>query len=67
MSGDMIVTHIQAYRLLRAYAQGRDRAHELSRQDRSHVELCGMEVFNPYSAEPERSVWNEGFAKASSP
>lgn len=67
MNCDMTVTDIRTYRLRRAYTQGRDRAHELSRQDRGHLELCGMEVFNPYAAEPERSRWNEGFARAVSP
>lgn len=64
MDCDMTVTDILAYRLGRAYAEGRNRAHELSRQDRGHVELCGMEVLNPYAADPERSRWNEGFARA---
>lgn len=63
MNCDVTITDIRTYPLRRAYTQGRDRAYELSRQDRSHIELCGMEVFNPYAAEPERSRWNEGFAR----
>jgi hypothetical protein len=61
------VTELSAYRRHRAYAGGWNRAHELSRRDRLQVELCGMEVLNPYASEPERSHWNEGFARADTP
>lgn len=57
-------TDLAAFRLSRVYAQGWNRAHELSAEDRDHVDLCGGEVLNPYACEPERSRWSEGFAKA---
>ena len=67
MDGSTNVTEISAYRLSRAYAGGWNKAHELSQGDRLQVDLCGMEALNPYATEPERSRWNEGFAKADTP
>ena len=55
---------LMAYRLSRVYAQGWNKAHELSSKDRAQVDLCGAEVLNPYAGEPERSRWSEGFSKA---
>lgn len=53
-----------AYLLSRVYAQGWNRAHELSVQDRAQVDLYGEAVLNTYAGEPERSRWSEGFSKA---
>ncbi len=64
MINDQEVTDLSAFRLSRVYAQGWNRAHELSVKDRAHVDLCGAEVLNPYAADPERSRWSEGFSKA---
>jgi len=64
MDSDTRPTNLTAFRLSRVYAQGWNRARELSAKDRSHVDLCGAEVLNPYAAEPERSRWSEGFFKA---
>ena len=57
-------TNLTAFRLSRVFAQGWNRAHELSAKDRAQVDLCGAEVLNPYAAEPERSRWSEGFSRA---
>lgn len=64
MTSDSGVTNMSAFRLSRVYAQGWNKAHELSSEDRAQVDLCGLEVLNPYAAEPERSRWHEGFSKA---
>ena len=64
MIDEQQITDFSAFRLGRIYAQGRNRAHELSASDRAHVDLCGAEVLNPYAADPERSRWSEGFSKA---
>lgn len=67
MNCEVNVTYLAAYRLRRAYAEGWNRAQELSQGERANVALCGMEALNPYAADPERSGWNEGFAKADTP
>jgi len=64
MDSDAGITNLAAFRLSRVYAQGWNRAHELSEKDRAHVDLCGANVLNPYAAEPERSRWSEGFSMA---
>jgi hypothetical protein len=64
MDSDGPVTDLSVFRLVRAYALGRNRAHELSTLDRAQVDLCGAEVLNPYATEPERSRWSEGFTEA---
>lgn len=64
MDSDSSPTNLAAFRLSRVYAQGWNRAHELSAKDRAQVDLCGDAVLNPYAAEPERSRWSEGFSKA---
>jgi hypothetical protein len=67
MAQEHQVTDLSAFRLSRIYAQGWNRAHELSVKDRAHVEFCGAEMLNPYAADPERSRWSDGFSKAFSP
>jgi hypothetical protein len=64
MDSDTRPTNLSAFRLSRVYAQGWNRAHALSANDRARADLCWAEVLNPYAAEPERSRWSEGFSKA---
>jgi hypothetical protein len=64
MDSDAGLTNLAAFRLSRVYAQGWNKAHELSAKDRAQVVLCGADVLNPYAAEPERSRWGDGFSKA---
>jgi hypothetical protein len=45
-----------AFRLSRIYAEGWNAARNASRD--------GGQAPNPYRAEPERTRWNQGFAKA---
>lgn len=61
MTNDRQITDFSAFRLSRIFAEGRKRAHELSRTDRAQVELCGSDVLNPYAADPERTRWGDGF------
>jgi hypothetical protein len=53
-------TDAEAFRLSRAYAQGWNAA------KRPWTLEAGKErkVSNPYTSEPERARWNEGFALA---
>jgi len=53
--GDLAVK--TAFRLSRAYAEGWNAARQLD------LEKAGA-MPNPYPNEPERTRWNEGFAKA---
>ena len=64
MDNDAGLTNLTAFRLSRVFAQGWNRAHELSAKDRAYVDLCGEDVLNPYASEPERSRWSEGFSRA---
>lgn len=64
MDSEVGITNLAAFRLSRVYAQGWNKAHELSPTDRAQVDLCGADVLNPYAAEPEHSRWSEGFAQA---
>lgn len=63
MAHEQQVTDFAAFRLDRIFAQGRNRAHELSVKDRAQVDLCGVEVLNPYAADPERAHWSDGFSQ----
>ena len=53
-----------AFRLSRIFAEGWNKAKELPASDREDMDQEGVAALNPYAAEPERSRWNEGFAKA---
>lgn len=52
------------FRLSRVYAEGWNKARKLSAKERDDVDVRRIAALNPYAAEPERSRWNEGFAKA---
>lgn len=52
------------FRLSRVYAEGWNRARKLSAEERDDVNVRRIAALNPYVAEPERSRWREGFAKA---
>jgi hypothetical protein len=64
MDQESQITHMSAYLLSKVYAEGWNRAHELSAPDRAQVDLCGPGVLNPYGEEPQRARWAEGFTKA---
>jgi hypothetical protein len=53
-----------AFRLSRIYAEGWNKAQELSANESDGLDVCQVAALNPYAAEPERSRWSEGFAKA---
>lgn len=53
-----------AFRLSRIFAEGWNKARELSAKESDDVNPSGVAALNPYQAEPERSRWSEGFAKA---
>jgi len=53
-----------AFRLSRIYAEGWNRAQELSANESGDLDLWRVAALNPYAAEPERSRWSEGFKKA---
>ncbi|GAA0541323.1 hypothetical protein FHS83_000124 [Rhizomicrobium palustre] len=52
------------YRLSRIYAEGWNKAQLLSEEQTAGLKKDSMAALNPYGAEPERSRWMEGFAKA---
>jgi hypothetical protein len=53
-----------AFRLSRIYAEGWNKAQELSTNECDDLDLRQVAALNPYAAEPERTRWSEGFAKA---
>lgn len=55
---------IAAFRLSRIYAEGWNRAQQLSANETAAVDIEVWAALNPYAAEPERSRWIEGFTKA---
>jgi hypothetical protein len=52
------------FRLSRIYAEGWNAAQELSANECVDFDPGRVAALNPYAAEPERSRWSEGFAKA---
>jgi len=52
------------FRLSRIFAEGWNKARELSAEESEGGDLRAVAALNPYQAEPERSRWSEGFAKA---
>ncbi len=52
------------FRLSRIYAEGWNKAQELSANDSDGLDPSRASALNPYAAEPEKSRWSEGFAKA---
>jgi hypothetical protein len=53
-----------AFRLSRVYAEGWNAAHRLSKDGSADLDSRQVETLNPYAAEPEKSRWSAGFAKA---
>jgi hypothetical protein len=53
-----------AFRLSRIYAEGWNKARKLSANESDDLDLRRVAALNPYAAEPERTRWSEGFAKA---
>jgi hypothetical protein len=52
-----------SFRLSRVYAQGWNAARQLTANTRA--DAAAMAALNPYTSEPERSRWDQGFANAS--
>jgi len=53
-----------AFKLSRIYAEGWNAAMQLSADESARLGLVRIAALNPYSIDPERSRWREGFAKA---
>jgi hypothetical protein len=56
-----------AFRLSRIYAEGWNKAQQLSAADAEDLDVTRVAALNPYTSEPERSRWSDGFAKAIGP
>jgi hypothetical protein len=52
-----------SFLLSRVYAQGWNAARQLSAN--AGADAATMAALNPYTSEPERTRWNQGFANAS--
>ena len=52
-----------SFRLSRVYAQGWNAARQLTANSRT--DAAAMAALYPYTSEPERSRWDQGFANAS--
>ncbi len=57
------MTITASFRLSRVYAEGWNAARRLPANIRP--EASTMTTINPYTSEPERTSWNQGFANAS--
>lgn len=66
MDQESHVASLSAYRLSRVYAEGWNKARDLSANERAQVDLSGPDTLNPYAVEPQRARWMEGFTKACS-
>ena len=53
-----------AFKLSRIYAEGWNAAMQLFADESAQLGSAGIAALNPYSIEPERSRWSEGFTKA---
>ena len=58
-----IAADAASFRLSRVYAQGWNAARQLTANTRA--DAVAMAALNPYTSEPERSRWDEGFTNAS--
>ena len=58
-----IAASATSFRLSRVYAQGWNAARQLSANTRTNA--ATMAALNPYTSEPERTRWDQGFANAS--
>lgn len=57
------MTIAASFRLSRVYAQGWNAARRLPANARTDPKT--ITALNPYTSEPERTRWNQGFANAS--
>jgi hypothetical protein len=53
-----------AFRLSRIYAEGWNKAQQLSAGEADALDTQHTAALNPYTSEPEKSRWNDGFTKA---
>ena len=53
-----------AFQLSRIFAEGWNAAGKLSADEAVGLDAERRTALNPYAADPEKSRWNEGFAKA---
>lgn len=53
-----------AFRLSRVYAEGWNKARELSAHEHYDLDQTRIAALNPYATEPERSRWSDGFKEA---
>ena len=58
-----IAASATSFRLSRVYAEGWNAARQLSAHERAGA--ATMAALNPYTSEPERTRWDQGFVKAS--
>lgn len=54
----------RSFHLSRIYAEGWNAANHLSANESDDLNLWKVAALNPYTNEPERSRWSDGFAKA---
>jgi hypothetical protein len=53
---------LNAFRLSRLYAEGWNVANKLTAEESSDFDAQKMAALNPYSEDPERAKWSEGFS-----
>ena len=58
------MTGAATFKLSRIFAEGWNAASKLSAEESDGLDPRAAAALNPYVAEPERSRWSEGFAKA---
>jgi hypothetical protein len=54
----------EAFRLSRVYAEGWNKAREMSANDQDNLDPSRIAALNPYTSDPEKSRWSDGFKKA---
>lgn len=62
--GTGVITDDTAFRLSRIYAEGWIMASELPSNESDELDPDRIAALNPYTTEPERSRWRDGFSKA---
>jgi hypothetical protein len=58
------MTGSTSFKLSRIYAEGWNAASGLSAAESDGMDPRGVATLNPYTVEPERTRWSEGFVKA---
>jgi hypothetical protein len=58
------MTDQSIFKLSRIYAQGWNAANKIPANDFSELDPAKAAALNPYSSEPERSRWSDGFREA---